>query len=150
MTGPGGTPTKRDQRRDARRGQFQQRQLERQRERQRQIWRQRTTRLAVTVSGVVLLALVLFVLIHALTGGGAKTTPKPTPTHHAQYTTPTQGEVREEMRLLTFEASAPGSKMTQWLGNRDPWDVPLSRHETAAIRYDRASTTMWQPQARAG
>lgn len=142
MTGPGGTPTKRDQRRDARRGQFQQRQLERQRERQREIRRQRTTRLVVTISGIVLLALVLFVLIHAVTSGGAK--PTPTPTHHGQYTTPARAEIREGTHLLTLETIPPVGKAVKWPSNWELWDVPLSQHETIAIRRNSASMTPWQ------
>src|SRR5258708_31483071 len=140
MTGPGGTPTKRDQRRDARRGQFQQRQLERQRERQEEIRRQRTTRLVVTIAGVVLLALVLFVLIHAVTSGGTKSAP----THHGQYTTPAQAEVLEGTHLLTFEAIPPVSKAAKRPSNRDPWDILLSRRETIAIHCNSASGTQWQ------
>src|SRR5258705_451565 len=64
MTGPGGTSTKRDQRRDSRRAQFQQRQLERQRERQRRMRQQQLRRGGFAGAGVlviILLALSLFV-----------------------------------------------------------------------------------------
>jgi hypothetical protein len=62
MSGPGGSTTKRDQRRDSRRQQLQQRQLARQRERQRQIRNQRI-RLGSIVGGAVLLVALIAVLI---------------------------------------------------------------------------------------
>jgi hypothetical protein len=64
MTGPGGSTTKRDQRRDARRHQLQERQLARQRERQRQIRNQRI-RLASIVGGAILLIALVTVLLVA-------------------------------------------------------------------------------------
>jgi hypothetical protein len=97
MTGPSGAPTKRDERRNSRRGQYQQRQLERQRERQRKIQRQRITRIAITVGGIIIAALLLFVLIHAVTGGAGG---KPASSKHAQYTTPALGETRENLSCL--------------------------------------------------
>src|SRR5690349_20354362 len=71
MSGPGGTTTRRDQRRDTRRAQFQQRQLERQRERQRQLQRQRYQRIGIGVAGFVALALVAFLIIHAVVGAAS-------------------------------------------------------------------------------
>jgi hypothetical protein len=91
MTGPGGMTTKRDQRRANRRGQLQQQQLLRQRERQSQIRRQRTARIVVTVVGIIVIALLAFILIHAVTSGGAHAVP----TRHSQYVTPAQVEVRD-------------------------------------------------------
>ncbi len=91
--------SKRDERRDARRGQYQQRQAQRQAERRRQIQRQRLTRLAITAGGIVLAVVVLFLLIHAVTGGGTPT-PTATPTQHGQYSTPATGETRETLACL--------------------------------------------------
>ncbi|MGE5333481.1 MAG: hypothetical protein ACM3N4_02170 [Nitrososphaerota archaeon] len=62
MSGPGGSSTKRDQRRDARRQQLQQRQLERHRARQRQIRNQRL-RLGAIVGGVILVIALVAVLL---------------------------------------------------------------------------------------
>lgn len=62
MSGPGGSTTKRDQRREARRQQLQERQLARQRERQRQIRNQRL-RLASIIGGVVLVIALITVLL---------------------------------------------------------------------------------------
>ncbi|HEU5349688.1 MAG TPA: hypothetical protein VFU63_13835 [Ktedonobacterales bacterium] len=62
MSGPGGSSTKRDQRRNARREQLHQRQLERQRARQRQIRNQRL-RLGAIVGGVILVVALIAVLL---------------------------------------------------------------------------------------
>ncbi len=227
MTGPGGSTTKRDERRGARRGQYQQRQLERQRERQRQIQRQRITRIGITVGGVILAALVLFVLVHAVTGGSGGGSPAPT--KHAQYTTPASGETREGMtcqgndtplgqhihaylayyvdgkqvnttpdtgvfancvypvhehsqnpniihiespnqdtyylgdffavwgqhlsatqvgtnvadatHTLTFETIDANGTVTKWPSNKDPWNIPLTAHETIVILYNSPGIT---------
>jgi hypothetical protein len=75
MSGPGGSVTKRDQRRDSRRAQFQQRQLERQRQRQLAIRNQRIQRFSI-IGGSVLLVALLAVLVVTHLGGGTST---PTP-----------------------------------------------------------------------
>ncbi|HEX5157184.1 MAG TPA: hypothetical protein VFW17_08215 [Ktedonobacterales bacterium] len=64
MSGPGGSTTKRDQRRDARRQQLQQRQLIRERERQRKIRNQRL-RLAAFIGVPILLVALISVLLVA-------------------------------------------------------------------------------------
>ncbi len=62
MSGPGGSFTKRDQRRATRQEQYQQRQQERQRQRQREIRRQRLIRGAI-IGGVVLIVVILLIVI---------------------------------------------------------------------------------------
>lgn len=68
MSGPGGSVTKRDQRRDARRQQLQQRQIERERERLRKIRNQRL-RLA-TIIGVPVLLIALITVLLVMTHQG--------------------------------------------------------------------------------
>jgi hypothetical protein len=65
MSGPGGTNTKRDQRRESRKEQFQRRQLERQRERERQLRNQRIRQWAI-YGGVALAVILLGALIFGL------------------------------------------------------------------------------------
>lgn len=62
MSGPGGTVTKRDQRRATRQQQFQQRQEERRRQRQREIQRQRLTRGGLIGAGVLLVIILAIVI----------------------------------------------------------------------------------------
>src|SRR5262249_40662388 len=104
MTGPGGTKTKRDDRRDARRAQFQQRQLERQRERARQLRNQRITRGAITGGGVLVLLVAFFLVLHAMTGGSS-TSLVIRKGSHLQYTTPANGDVREGLNCLGSEGA---------------------------------------------
>jgi hypothetical protein len=100
MTGPGGTTTKRDQRRDSRRAQFQQRQLERQRERQRRLRQQRMTRAGIIGAGVLVLALVVFLVIHATAGGSSG----PVIIHGTgTYTSPATGETRDDIGCAPAE-----------------------------------------------
>ena len=107
MSGPGGTSTKRDQRRETRRSQFQQRQLERQRERQRRIRQQRIRNGAIIGVGVLVVALLAFLLIHAATGGGgAASTGQPGIVNGTgTYTTPAGGDVRDGMTCLGSEGT---------------------------------------------
>jgi hypothetical protein len=105
MSGPGGTSTKRDQRRETRRSQFQQRQLERQRERQRRIRQQRIRNGAIIGVGVLIVALLAFLLIHAATGGAASTG-QPNIVHGTgTYTAPAGGDVRDGMTCLGTEGA---------------------------------------------
>ncbi|HEU0028753.1 MAG TPA: hypothetical protein VFQ25_16730 [Ktedonobacterales bacterium] len=84
MSGPGGSVTRRDQRRLTRQEQYQQRQRERQRERQRAIQRKRLTRGAL-IGGAVLVIIILAIIISQLvmhagsqsTGGAPSLTAKP-------------------------------------------------------------------------
>jgi hypothetical protein len=111
MTGPGGTSTKRDQRRDSRRAQFQQRQLERQRERQRRMRQQQLRRGGFAGAGVlviILLALSLFVWHPWLSSGHPSTSSTSAfthDTHSGQYTSGATGEVRDGMSCLPTEAT---------------------------------------------
>lgn len=73
MSGPGGSTTKRDQRRDARRQQLQQRQLIRERERQRKIRNQRL-RLAAIIGVPILLVALISVLLVATHQGPSPST----------------------------------------------------------------------------
>lgn len=78
MSGPGGSVTKRDQRRATRQEQYQQRQQERQRQRQREIQRQRLTRGAL-IGGAILIVIILAIVIgQMVVRGGAKTNSNPT------------------------------------------------------------------------
>jgi hypothetical protein len=70
MSGPDGSPTKRDARRNARRAQFEMQQAERRRERERRIRRQRVQRYAIIGVSILLLLLVGFLIIHAVIGSG--------------------------------------------------------------------------------
>lgn len=99
MSGPGGTTTKRDQRRDTRRAQFQQRQADRKRARERQIRTQRIRRYSIIAGGVLLIAVVAFLVVNAVINAGK---PKP----HAQYTSPATGETREGLTCLGTEGLA--------------------------------------------
>ena len=84
MSGPGGSFTKRDQRRATRQEQYQERQHERQRQRQREIQRQRLIRGAI-IGGVILVVIILAIVIgqfviHAgskTSGGAASLNAKP-------------------------------------------------------------------------
>lgn len=98
MSGPGGTTTKRDQRRDTRREQFQQRQADRKRARERQIRTQRIRRYSIIAGGVLLTALVAFFVVNAVIAANQ-------PHQHGQYTTPATGEAREGLSCLTSEGA---------------------------------------------
>ncbi len=103
MSGPGGTTTRRDQRRDTRRAQFQQRQLERQRERQRQLQRQRYQRIGIGVAGFVALALVAFLIIHAVAGAGSPGAN--IVTGKGTFTTGVDGSPRDGMSCVANEGT---------------------------------------------
>ncbi|HEX8033578.1 MAG TPA: hypothetical protein VF510_07010 [Ktedonobacterales bacterium] len=99
MSGPGGTSTKRDQRRDTRRAQFQQRQAERKRARERQIRTQRIRRYSIIGGGILLIAVVAFFVVNAVINAGK-------PHTHTQYTTPASGDAREGLSCLGTEGLA--------------------------------------------
>lgn len=99
MSGPGGTSTKRDQRRDTRRAQFQQRQAERKRARERQIRAQRIRRYSIIGGGILLIAVVAFFVVNAVISAGK-------PKVHSQYTSPATGEAREGLSCLGTEGLA--------------------------------------------
>lgn len=98
MSGPGGTTTKRDQRRDTRRAQFQQRQAERKRVRERQLRNQRIRRYSIIAGGILLIAVVAFFVVNAVISAGK-------PKTHTQYTSPATGETREGLSCLTSEGA---------------------------------------------
>ncbi len=77
MSGPGGSVTKRDQRRATRQEQYQQRQLERQRQRQREIRRQRLTRGGLIGGGILIVIILAFFIAQAVIHGGASTSSGP-------------------------------------------------------------------------
>lgn len=110
MSGPGGTPTKRDQRRDARRSQLQQRQTENRRRRQAEIRRQRIQRTAIWGAGLLVLIIVIALVAHAVigTGGtkGGSSSSSTTITGTGTYTTPANGDVRDSMTCLGLEGTA--------------------------------------------
>jgi hypothetical protein len=85
MSGPDGSPTRRDERRNARRAQFESQQAERRRVRQRKIRQQRLQRYTIIGVGIVIFLLVGFLIIHAVIGsGGAPVTPP----HHLPTASP--------------------------------------------------------------
>src|SRR5690242_21193874 len=112
MSGPGGTTTRRDQRRDTRRAQFQQRQLERQRERQRQLQRQRYQRIGIGVAGFLALALVTFLIIHAVVG--AASPDANIVTGKGTFTTGVDGSPRDGMSCVGSEGT--GQHIHSYLG----------------------------------
>ena len=219
MTGPGGEPTKRDERRDSRRGQYQQRQRERQLERQRQIRRQQITRTAITSaassSGPRTLRTdpcrnrqrrrqacadqaqlntppprwarpakkwrawpslgsnSISTPIWPITSTGSRSTSRQIPacfdlhlsrsrtravsehpTHRgaepghispwrllrhlgaASQRHPGGSERRRRDPTLTFETIDANGNVTKWPANQDPWDIPLTAHETVFILYN--------------
>ncbi len=90
MSGPDGSPTKRDARRNARRAQFEIQQTERRRERERRIRRQRVQTYAIIVISILIVLLVGFLIIHAVIGsGGAPPSP-----HHSSYTSPVVADMQ--------------------------------------------------------
>ena len=99
MSGPGGSTTKRDQRRDTRRAQFQQRQTERKRARERELRNQRIRRYGIIVGGILLTALVAFLVVNAVISANQ-------PHRHSQYTSPATGEAREGLSCLGSEGLA--------------------------------------------
>lgn len=108
MSGPGGSTTKRDQRREGRRSQLQQRQLERQRETRRRIRNQRIRRYSIVGVSVIIIALLAFLVIHANagTGGsGSHSSNAPIVRGTGTYTTPANGSARDGMTCLTTEGA---------------------------------------------
>ncbi len=106
MSGPGGTSTKRDQRRDTRRAQFQQRQMERQRERQRQIRNRRIRNGGITAVTLLVVGLIAFLLIHGATSTGSTSTGHSNiVTGTGTYTSPASGDVRDGMSCLGSEGT---------------------------------------------
>lgn len=71
MSGPGGSVTKRDQRRTTRQEQFQARQAERQRLRQREIQRQRIIRGGLIGGGILIVIILAIVISQAVIHGGS-------------------------------------------------------------------------------
>lgn len=106
MSGPGGTSTKRDQRREARRSQLQQRQAENRRLRQAQIRRQRIQRTAVWGASLLILVIVIALIAHAVIGSGGTSTKTSVISGTGTYTTPANGATRDGMSCLTSEGTA--------------------------------------------
>jgi hypothetical protein len=111
MSGPGGSVTRRDQRRLTRQEQYRQRQQERQRERQRAIQRKRLTRGAL-IGGAVLIVIILAIIISQLvvhagsqsTGGSASLTTKPA-----------TGQAVDGLLCLPEQGGAGGMHIHQYL-----------------------------------
>jgi hypothetical protein len=104
MSGPGGSTTKRDQRRENRREQFRQRQVERQRERERRIRQQRLRRGALWGGGILIVAVIIGLVVHAATSGSQQ--PGKVITGTGTYTTPPNGQTRDGMSCMTTEGTA--------------------------------------------
>ncbi len=94
MSGPGGSTTKRDQRRESRRAQLQQRQITRERERQRKIRNQRLRLAAIIGVPVLLVALITVLLVSTHQG--------PTPSTSGGLS-PASGQVVDGMQCTTSE-----------------------------------------------
>jgi hypothetical protein len=92
MSGPGGSNTKRDQRREMRRAQLSQRQAERQRERQRVLRRQRIQRTALIIVPIIILLVIIAVVVFATRAPAAPAAPSGKP---GTYTSPATGQVRD-------------------------------------------------------
>ena len=56
--------------------------------------------------GLLVFALMAFLIVHAVTGGGSGTTSLHSNGQHTQYTTPATGETREGMQCYTQEQTA--------------------------------------------
>ncbi|MGH2485135.1 MAG: hypothetical protein ACRDHE_03885 [Ktedonobacterales bacterium] len=72
MSGPGGSTTKRDQRRESRRQQFEQRRVEREKARKRALRNQRIKQASFGVGAILIIAIIAFLAIGS--GGSASTT----------------------------------------------------------------------------
>lgn len=94
MSGPGGSTTKRDQRRATRQSQLRERQLARQRERQRQIRNQRI-RLGAIIGGIVLLVALVSVLLVATHQGPSSS--------KSTGLKPASGQVVDDMQCTSSE-----------------------------------------------
>lgn len=78
MSGPGGTKTRRDQRRNTRRAQYEERVRQRQLETQRRLRRQRMQRYAIyaaTALVVILIGVLIFTAVHGASGGAKSSGP---------------------------------------------------------------------------
>jgi hypothetical protein len=103
MSGPGGSTTKRDDRRNSRRAQFEQRQAERRRERERKLRNQRIRRYSVVGGSIVAFLLIGFLVIHAVVGSGGTSTGK---VSTGPFTTPANGDTRNGLSCLNTEGTA--------------------------------------------
>jgi len=100
MSGPEGSPTKRDQRREMRRAQYQQRQRQRQVERERALRAMRIRRIALVVVPIVILAIIIAVVVFATRAPAAPSHPSATGTPGA-YTSPATGETRDGLQCMS-------------------------------------------------
>lgn len=108
MTGPGGSSTNRDKRRQTRQQQLRERQLQRQREIQRKLRRQRTQRIGVIAAGILVVAFIAFLIVHAAIGSGGTSgtsTNGTVITGTGTYTTPVNGAPRDTMSCLGSEGT---------------------------------------------
>lgn len=107
MTGPGGSQTNRDKRRLTRQQQLRERQLQRQREIQRKLRQQRIQRISIATAGVLVVALIAFLIVHATIGssGPSTSTSGTTITGTGVYTTPVDGTPRDTMSCLGTEGT---------------------------------------------
>ena len=105
MSGPGGTVTKRDQRRMTRQEQFQQRQAERRRQRQREIQRQRLTRYGMIGGGVLLVIALAIVISLFVFRGGSPSSPGAN-NGHSLNSTPATGQTVDSLTCLPQQGGA--------------------------------------------
>jgi len=100
MSGPGGSFTKRDQRREERRLRLAASQTQRQRERARRIMVQRLQRGAALAGTLIILTIVAVLVTHR---SGSPRASAPGGAQHIQYTTPANGETRDGLTCATQE-----------------------------------------------
>lgn len=109
MSGPGGTKTRRDQRRDTRRAQYEARVRQRQLETQRRLRRQRMQRYAVygaTALVVILIGVLIFSVVHGATSSGG-TSSGPVIVHGTgTQTQPAAGQTIDGMKCDPNEQAA--------------------------------------------
>lgn len=131
MSGPKGSVTKRDQRRETRRQQYEAARRQRQIVVQRQLRRQRIQRWSIYAVTALVVILIGVLIIHAVTGGGAGSTP----TIHSTgtYTSPALGETRDNMPCYSLTSTNTEPPVTahyhaylEMYVNGQEYDVPAN------------------------
>ncbi|MFI5274187.1 MAG: hypothetical protein ACHQ4H_14225 [Ktedonobacterales bacterium] len=133
MSGPGGSVTKRDQRRDSRREQYEAARRQRQLEVQRKLRAKRIQRIAVYASAALVVVLLGALLIHAVIGGGSSAGANTVIHGKGTYTQPAFGETRDSMPCLPSEGAALHTHTyLEIYANGQPYQVPADTGIVAA------------------